>query len=312
VTTGVAGLSVVRPDLDDRYPGIDEDHVETGLSGGLLIRRVVGAVVTATGLLLLLLVLFLYAFTPLAAGRDQHRLLAALTGESRTTARSTFALTNGIVPPEGSPVAVLRIPTLGLTQAVVAGTSAADLEKGPGLMPGTVLPGEQGNAVIAGRKTTFGGPFHSIGTLRPGNKISVTDGLGSFRYRVTSVHTVVTGQRVVGGTSDNRLTLITSNSSFSTTGLVVTDAILVGKPAPSPIPLSHAIPSGEQGLSGQSGAPWRILVWFFMFLLAAAVTGWALRRWRQPWQTYLLAAPVLLACGLFTVQAVALALPATL
>jgi sortase A len=309
VTTDMVGLSLVE-DSDD-HDAVDNHETEVvgvGIRGGLLVRRVAGAVMTAVGVLLLLLVLFLYAFTPLAAGRDQHRLLAAFTGDPK----STFALTKGIVPAQGSPVALLKIPSLHLVEAVVAGTTAADLEKGPGLMPGTVLPGEQGNAVIAGRRVTFSGPFHSIGSLQRGDEVRVTDGLGTFVYRVFAVRTAVSGQRVVGGTRDNRLTLITSNSSFIPDGLDVVNARLVGKPVPSPAALSRVIPPGQRGLSGEPGALWKILEWVVLFLLAVVATTWALWRWRRPLPTYLLAAPVLIACGLFAVEAVALALPATL
>ncbi|HVC70609.1 MAG TPA: sortase [Acidimicrobiales bacterium] len=284
------------------------DALAAGIDRPLLVRRAVGALVTAFGILILVLVLFLYTFTPLTAGRDQHRLLASLTGNPL----STFALTKGTVPPEGSPVALLRIPRLHLTEAVVAGTSASDLEAGPGLMSGTVLPGEQGNAVIAGRRVTFGGPFHSIGTLRRGDEARVTDGLGTFRYRVRSLGTVVAGQHdVVGGTKDNRLTLITSNSSVATTGREVVELALVGRPVPSPTQVAQVIPPYQRGLSGEPGAGWKVLLWVVLFLLAAATTGVALARWRRPLPTYLLAAPILLACGLFAVEAVGQALPAT-
>ena len=55
-----------------------------------------------------------------------------------------------------------------------------------------------------------------------------------------------------------------------------------------------------------------ILIWVVVFLLAVVLTTLAVWRWRRPLPTYLLAAPVLIACGLFAVEAVALALPATL
>jgi len=307
-------LSVMSPQsgVAERVvvPGSDRSNVDAGpgTEGHVLVRRVVGAVITALGILLLMLVLFLYAFTPLAASRDQHRLLAALTG----SAKSTFALTKGTIPREGSPVALLRIPSLHLTEAVVAGTSASDLESGPGLMPGTVLPGEQGNAVIAGRRTTFGGPFHSIGTMHRNDVIQVVDGVGSFRYRVTTLRTVVAGHHdVVGGTKDSQLTLITSDSSVVTTGRDVVVAKLVGRPVPPPARVVHVIAPGERGLSGDPGAGWQILLWVTLFLVTAVGTVVALARWRRPLPTYLLAAPVLLACGLFAVEAVALALPAT-
>jgi len=278
-----------------------------GVRRRLLLRRVVGAVLTSVGLLIVLLVLFVYAFTPLVAGRDQHRLLGTLTSSSQ----NTFALTKGTMPAEGRPLGVLRIPALGLSQVVVAGTSAKDLVSGPGLMPGTVLPGEQGNAVIAGRRTTFGGPFGSIGTLHRGDVISVTDGVGAFRYVVASVRTVPSGERAFGGTTDDRLTLVTSNSSLDATGLEMVVSHLVGRSVVTPASVSHAIPAGERGLSGQPLAAASALFWALLFLLAAAGTGFALWRWRRPWPTYLLAAPILLACGLFVVESVALMLPAT-
>jgi sortase A len=305
MTTGVMGLRVVD---DQSVQAVHEGAADEKVGHTLLVRRVVGAAITAVGILLVLLVLFLYAFTPLAAGRNQHRLLASLTGDPT----STFALTKGQLPPEGSAVALLRIPSLRLTEAVVAGSSAADLEKGPGLVPGTVLPGEQGNAVIAGRRVTYGGPFHSLGTLHPGARINVTDGLGSFSYRVTSVHTVLSGQRAAGGTHDNRLTLVTSDSSYSPTGLQVADAMLVGKPVSITTKAAKAIPVGQRGLVGDPGARWKVLIWTLIFMAGVAATSWALVRWRSPLPTYLLAAPVLIACGLFAVEAVALALPATL
>jgi LPXTG-site transpeptidase (sortase) family protein len=289
----------------------------------------VGAVITAIGVFLAMLVLFLYAFTPLTAARDQHRLLATLTGSTKTDAQSTFALTNGVLPPEGSAIALLRIPALHLSRAVVAGTSAVDLQSGPGLMPQTAIPGTAGNTVIAGRRVMYGGPFGSLATLRSGDTIRITDGLGTFRYTVRSVRTVLSGAPdVIGPAATNRLTLITSDSSFVTTGRLVVVASLRGLPVRSPVRTSKVVPllglpvtspteaskvaDGELGLSGDPSAGGGIVLWSGLLLLVAGATGWAVWRWRRPWPTYLLAAPVLVACGLFAAQAVAMALPATL
>ena len=60
--------------------------------------------------------------------------------------------------PEGQPAGVITIPALGLTQVVVEGTTATDLLKGPGLMPGTARPGSLGNSVMAGHRTIAGSP----------------------------------------------------------------------------------------------------------------------------------------------------------
>jgi LPXTG-site transpeptidase (sortase) family protein len=306
VTAGVAlGLNVVRSPIEsEKVPLLD-----ASAGWKTLVRPVAGGLITAVGIALALLILFLYAFSPLTASRDQHRLLSELTGNPK----STFALTSGIVPREGSPVALLRIPSLHLTKAVVAGTSASDLEAGPGLMPGTVLPGEAGNAVIAGRRLTFGGPFSSIGTLHTGDTMRVTDGLGTFLYSVRSVRTIASGRTdVVGASRDNRLTLITSNSSLEPTGLQIAVGKLVGRPVASRTPPSSVTPASELGLSGDPNAGWAIALWLALFILVAAATGAALWRWRRPLPTYLLALPVLVAFGLLAAEAVARALPATL
>ena len=165
--------------------------------------------------LLVLFLLYLLAFTPLTANRDQQRLADALKGAPLTV----YSLVNGRLPADGSAVAVIKIPAIGVDKVVVAGTSAADLMNGPGLMPGSSLPGSPGNSVIAARRVTFGGTFGSIGSLRTGDRIEVVDGAGSFVYKVNLVGVVPIGHKdVVLPTTDDRITLVTSNSSLVTWG----------------------------------------------------------------------------------------------
>ena len=47
--------------------------------------------------------------------------------------------------------------------------------KGPGHYPGTPLPGQIGNAAIAGHRTTHGAPFYRINELAKGDRIKITD-----------------------------------------------------------------------------------------------------------------------------------------
>ena len=146
-------------------------------------RRLTGFALVGIAGLLALFLIYLAAFTPLTASRNQQRLANTLKGAPLTV----YKLVNGHLPPEGSAVAVIQIPSIGLDKVVVSGTSAADLMNGPGLMQGSSLPGTPGNAVLAGRRVTFGAPFGDIGSLRPGAKIHVVDGAGSFTYKVTKV-----------------------------------------------------------------------------------------------------------------------------
>ena len=53
--------------------------------------------------------------------------------------------------------------------------SLDDLKKGPGHYPLTPLPGQFGNAAIAGHRTTYLHPFYGINELGKGDKIIVDD-----------------------------------------------------------------------------------------------------------------------------------------
>ena len=310
--TGTPSIGEPRPpaDVDGGWTTPDPSEAAGGRTitiPHLPVRRLAGiALVGVAGLLLLFLV-YLAAFTPLTAARDQQRLAGTLQGQPLTV----YKLVDGHLPPEGSPVAVLDIPRIGLDQIVVQGTSAADLMNGPGLMPGSALPGSLGNSVIAGRRVTFGAPFGTIGSLPVGARITVVDGAGRFTYRVTRVLHVPIGHKdVVLPTVDNRLTLVTSDSSLVTGGREVVQARLVGHAVVVPDD-TIAVPSYELGLSGDPAAGGLAAMWSFLTLVVLVGAGFLAWRLRRPWLVYLFAAPMVVMCGLFACESVARALPAT-
>jgi sortase A len=266
-----------------------------------------GSIVTAVGVLLALFAAFLFLFTPLQESRAQHRLLSELQGHAG------LAVLTGHVPAEGKAVAIIDIPALKVHQVVVEGTSATDLTSGPGLMPGSALPGTPGNTVIAGRRYLYGSPFRDIGSLKPGEHIQVVSGYGIFNYDVTETHQVEPGQLdPIAPTFDNQLTLVTSNASLAPTDRVVAVARLVGSPVDvnvSPIGLP---PRSERALSGDPGALLPALLWGIALLAAIAVTVRLYRRWHRTWPTYIMTTPVLLAFAVLVFQFVARLLPATL
>jgi sortase A len=270
-------------------------------------RRLAGMAMIGVGLLIVLFLVYLFAFTPLTASRNQQRLAQSVIGQPLFR----YSLVAGHVPPEGAAVGVLQIPALHLNQVVVQGTSASDLMKGPGLMPGSALPGTPGNAVIAGRRVTFGAPFGSLGQLRRGDRIRTVDGAGTFTYRVTKLEVVTAGQRdVVTPTKANRLTLITSNSTVLASGRLVALATLVGHPVAVPSSVV-AIPTYELGLSGDPVAGGLAVLWSLLTIIVLVGAALAVWRWRRPWLIYLFTAPIVVACGLFACESVARALPAT-
>ena len=66
------------------------------------------------------------------------------------------------------PVARLEVPRLGIEQIVLAGASGRVLAFAPGHVDGTPLPGEPGNAILAGHRDTT---FRFLERLQPGDRI---------------------------------------------------------------------------------------------------------------------------------------------
>jgi sortase A len=268
----------------------------------------VGIALISVAALLTAFFSYVFLFSSVTASRNQQRLTASLTGHPLTVS----SLVAGRRPSDGSAIAVLQIPAIKLHKVVVEGTSAADLMKGPGLMVGTVLPGTPGNAVIAGRRVTFGAPFASLTALKHGQKIKVVDGAGTFTYVVSHVETVRSGHRdVVGPTAANRLTLITADSGLLTSGRTVVVAQLKGAAAKVDAVKGRAPLNSDRALNGDSAAGWLTALWFLVTVGIIVAAGAIAMRWGRPWLVYLFGAPIVLMCGLFACQALARALPAT-
>ncbi|TMR99401.1 class E sortase [Nonomuraea basaltis] len=88
----------------------------------------------------------------------------------------------------GEAVALLRIPKLGrhFRYAVVEGTGIEELKKGPGHYTGSAMPGQLGNFVVSGHRTTYGAPFNEIDELESGDEIIVDAREARYTYRVVS------------------------------------------------------------------------------------------------------------------------------
>jgi sortase A len=137
-------------------------------------------------------------------------------------------------PDVGQPFAIIRIPSIERLQdgwAVVEGVSRRTLRSGAGHMPRTPLPGQPGNAVISGHRTTYGAPFHELDQLQPGDVIEVETAVGVHIYEVTE--TVIVKPRDLWVTEDrggSTLTLTTCHPKFSARQRLVVFAELVDGP----------------------------------------------------------------------------------
>lgn len=137
-------------------------------------------------------------------------------------------------PERAQPFAIIRIPTIDRLQdgwTVVEGTSVKNLRNGAGHMPLTPLPGQPGNAVISGHRTTYGAPFHELDTLNPGDLIEVESAIGVHTYAVSE--TIIVSPRDIWVTEPREgawLTLTTCHPKFSSRQRMVVFAELVDGP----------------------------------------------------------------------------------
>lgn len=212
------------------------------------------------------------------------------SGDVRTKpgARATAAIS------QGDALALLELPAIDATYAVVEGVQVSDLREGPGHYPWTPLPGERGNSAIAGHRTTYGAPFGRLDELEPGDEIYVSTLWGRFTYRVTD--TQIVGPRevdVLRSGDDNRLTLTTCNPKYSAAERLVVSALLVGEPidAPAPPPSASEGNGSDAGIDGTARSSWGLAVESMPAPSAALaiVTGawwWGWRR-RRRWYTLL-------------------------
>ncbi|CAB4732571.1 unannotated protein [freshwater metagenome] len=194
-----------------------------------------GSSLITLGLLMFLFVGYQLWGTGIEEAQSQNKLenrfseIAILSSATSSTSlapsNSEPPVTTTLAPPEpivvneGDPIAIIDMPTIGVTKYVVAGVQTADLKKGPGHYPGTPFPGELGNASIAGHRTTYGEPFRHLDDLNLGDPIIITDLLGrQFTYLVTNQQVVgATDSWVVATTDRNKaiLTLTTCHPEFS-------------------------------------------------------------------------------------------------
>jgi sortase A len=158
--------------------------------------RGVGQTLITVGVVLLLFCAYTLWVTNLVTAREQDRLGDELRREWAAppppAAGSVAAVP--VAVELGAGIAVLRIPSLdGFDDdpaVVVEGTSVDDLKKGPGRIVGTAQPGEVGNTVVSGHRTTYGAPFADLDRLRPGDAIVVETRDSWFTYRVTGTEIV--------------------------------------------------------------------------------------------------------------------------
>jgi sortase A len=277
-----------------------------------------GRVLLCVGTVILLFVAYQLWGTNLAESHSQDALRQQLDHElpradrgttSSSTTTSTPTSTPGTsgggnadpapstgAPAEGSPVALLQIPKIGVNKVVVEGTNTPDLRQGPGHYQGTPLPGQAGNAAIAGHRTTYGAPFYNLDALHPGDEIMLTTPQGVFTYKVDRSTVVSPSDRsVLLASATPELTLTTCNPRFSASSRLVVQALLVSSsltaktggstpttttPTPTPTPGATVGSAAADDLAGGQGNWGPPLLWGLAVLVTGALV-WLLARSRR-------------------------------
>jgi sortase A len=151
--------------------------------------------------LLAAVMLIYWGLSVLERTRYQTQAQGALDNAFEAGNRKTSTLS----PPDW--LGRLEIPRFDLSVMVREGSDDAALELGVGHIPGTALPGEPGNAALAGHRDAF---FRALRGIQPGDEIQWTSLQGSARYLVESTRIVDPSQTdVLGPTKESRLTLVT-------------------------------------------------------------------------------------------------------
>jgi sortase A len=106
-----------------------------------------------------------------------------------------------------SPLGRIEISKIGLTVMILEGIDNRTLRRGVGHVPGTSLPGQQGNVAIAGHRDTF---FRPLRKVSKNDEIILTTMNGSYCYQVDYTQVVEPEDiKVLADSDEAILTLVT-------------------------------------------------------------------------------------------------------
>jgi sortase A len=202
---------------------------------GRTVLRGVGQTLVTAGIVVLLFTVYELYFTGVYTGREQSRLGDGL----RQSWAAPAAPAARVLP--GGALAEIWIPRIGMVgdkaKVVIEGVDHEDLKKGPGHYPGTALPGQVGNTVISGHRTTYGAPFNRLDEVLPGDPVVIETRDTWFTYKVTSQQVVpptavdvtypVPGNATAKPTQ-RLLTLTTCNPKYSAQTRLILHGVLLG------------------------------------------------------------------------------------
>jgi sortase A len=157
------------------------------------------------------------------------------TTSTSTTSTTSTTLPQPIAPP-ADPNAVepvielgrISIPAIGIDSVMYEGIRLTTLDHGPGHWPGSAMPGQPGNVVVGGHRTSKHMVFRNVDDLVAGDEIVFTDPDGTTHvYAVSRVEIVEPDAMwIVDPTSSPTATLFACHPPGSTRQRIVVFADL--------------------------------------------------------------------------------------
>jgi sortase A len=153
-----------------------------------------------------ILALSYVAFTLISARIYQKN--AVLTLDKQIQAEEQYKIEQPVLTiKEGDVLGRIDIPRIGVSVAVLQGTTSRTLRLGVGHIKGTALPGESGNIGIAGHRDTY---FRALKDIRKDDEIQLETATGIAKYDVDWIRiTSPSDNGVLAPTTESALTLVT-------------------------------------------------------------------------------------------------------
>ncbi len=145
--------------------------------------------------------------SPASAATALPRVNVQAVDQSRWAKERIQAYAQALVQEAPPPLAVLRIPRIGLEVPVLAGTDEWTLDRAVGWIEGTARPGEPGNVGIAGHRDGF---FRALEQVKLGDSVELVTLDRAQRFRIEGLR-IVSPQdvQVLESTAVPALTLVT-------------------------------------------------------------------------------------------------------